>query len=58
MKVSINTPNITANPNWNTSLRGKVVSTEKVPAKIIPADVTTPPVRPIASEIPLTYPDF
>ena len=57
-KVSMSTPSITANPSWKISLSGKVVRTANVPARMIPADVITPPVRPIAVATPSLNPSF
>ena len=54
--VSISTPSIIAKPSCIISLKGRVVSTKNVPAKIMPADVTTPPVFPTAEAIPSLKP--
>ena len=45
MNVSISTPTATANPSYNRSWSGRVISAEKVPARMIPADGMTGPVR-------------
>lgn len=55
-KVSSSTPTATLKPVWKRSWSGRVISAAKVPARMIPADVITPPVRPSARRVPAWRP--
>ncbi len=52
MNVSMRTPRATAAPTWNRIWTGAVMSAANVPARMIPADVITVPVRAEANRMP------
>ena len=55
-KVSSRTPTATVAPIWISSSSGSRVSVAKVPARISPAPVTTPPVATSARSVPSRVP--
>ena len=56
MKVSRRMPSATMNPRSNVNVTGRVMRTEKVPARMIPALVMTGPVAASARSVPSRVP--
>ena len=56
MKVSSRMPSATISPRSKVNVTGSVISTEKVPARMMPALVMTGPVAAIARSIPSRVP--
>ena len=56
MKVSSRMPSATMKPRSKVNVTGRVISTEKVPARMTPALVITGPVAAIARSMPSRVP--